>query len=127
MHCMPACFFGIAATPAGGTEQSFVLSSPETYTEANICLPSSTPARVNPSSVRRLETLPGIKGLTIVGKYPIADVSYDIAGLVPPASPPAAARHGACGQCASAATRGNRTREVGPTANACEPIAQVSR
>jgi hypothetical protein len=77
--------------------------------------------------VRRLETLPGIKGLTIVGKYPIADVSYDIAGLVPPASPPAAARRGACGQCASAATRGNRTREVGPTANVCEPIAQVSR
>jgi hypothetical protein len=105
MHCMPACFFGISATPAGGAEQSFVLSSPETYTEANICLPSATPACVSPSSVRRLESLPGIKvcrapvmqrtphachatrsvhsalqGLTIVGKYPIADVAYDIPG-----------------------------------------------
>jgi uncharacterized protein (DUF608 family) len=82
MHDMPACFFGISAKEEGSaTAQSFVLASPETYTEENCCLPRNRPSHVTPSSVERMQTLPGIKGLTLVGKYPIADVSYDIDGF----------------------------------------------
>jgi uncharacterized protein (DUF608 family) len=81
MHDMPACFFGISAKEEGGTAQSFVLASPETYTEENCCLPRSRPSHVTAASVKRMQDLPGIKGLTLVGKYPIADVSYDIDGF----------------------------------------------
>jgi hypothetical protein len=78
---MPATFFGIRTGKAGSaSQQAYVLASPETYTEENAGLPSSKPARVAAASVDRLETLPGIKGLSIVGKYPIADVTYVVGG-----------------------------------------------
>ena len=76
MHDIPACFFGITAD-----DQSFLLASPETYTEENCALPPGKPARVSPASVRRLQALPGVKSMTLTGKFPVADVEYEIDGF----------------------------------------------
>ena len=76
LDCQPACFFGVSAG-----EQAFVLASPETYTAERCGLPSNKPAHVSPSSVARLKALPGVRSLSVVGRYPTADVSYDIPGL----------------------------------------------
>jgi non-lysosomal glucosylceramidase len=84
LDCMPANFFGISVGQGGAsspTEQSFVLASPETYSADRCGLPSNKPAHASPSSVARLKSLPGIKSLSIVARYPVADVSYDIPGL----------------------------------------------
>ena len=81
MHDMPAGFFAVTATPTGGQPTSVMLVSPETYTEENCSLPPSKPARVEPSQVERLETIPGINSLTVKGQYPIADVDYNITGF----------------------------------------------
>lgn len=80
LDCMPACFFGVSAGD-GAAQQAFVLASPETYSADRCGLPSNKPAHVSPSSVDRLKSLPGVKSLSVVGKYPIADVSYDIPGF----------------------------------------------
>jgi uncharacterized protein (DUF608 family) len=81
MHTMPCTFFGVSATPEGGAAQSFVLASPETYTDENCHLPRSRPAHVTPASVERLQALPGIASLSVVGKYPVAEVDYGITGF----------------------------------------------
>eukprot|EP00656_Telonema_subtile_P006667 TRINITY_DN13095_c0_g1_i1.p1 TRINITY_DN13095_c0_g1~~TRINITY_DN13095_c0_g1_i1.p1 ORF type:complete len:787 (+),score=161.65 TRINITY_DN13095_c0_g1_i1:3-2363(+) len=81
MDDMPNNFFGVKATPQGGASQEFALVSPQTYTSANVALPADREAHVSAHAVRRMQTLPGIKGLTVVGKYPIAEVSYDISGF----------------------------------------------
>jgi uncharacterized protein (DUF608 family) len=74
---MPACFFGVSA--AG---QSFALISPETYTDANCRLPAQFPASVSRASVERLQqTLPGVKSISLQGRFPIADVRYEIDGF----------------------------------------------
>lgn len=78
MHCMPAGFFAITATPSGEAAQSVLLASPETYTVDNCALPPNKPARVSVSSVKRLESLPGIQSLRLTGRYPIAEVQYNI-------------------------------------------------
>ena len=75
LDCMPACFFGASV---GG--QAFVLASPETYTQERCALPRGRPARVEAASVARLRALPGVRSLSAVARYPIADVAYDIAG-----------------------------------------------
>jgi uncharacterized protein (DUF608 family) len=36
---------------------------------------------VAPSQVKRLEALPGIKSLSLQGKYPMANVAYEIDGF----------------------------------------------
>jgi non-lysosomal glucosylceramidase len=81
MHCMPAGFFAVTATPSGSAAQSVLLASPETYTADNCALPPTKPARVTPESVARLETLPGITSLQLTGRYPIAEVAYTITGF----------------------------------------------
>lgn len=78
---MPANFFAISATPAGGQPQSFVLATPENYTAENQALEMRHEAHVSQSQVRRLQTLPGIKSLSLRGTYPIADVAYEIDGF----------------------------------------------
>ena len=76
MHDIPACFFGITAD-----DHSFVLASPETYTEEACALPPNKAARVTQASVRRMQALPGVKSLTLTGTFPIADVDYAIDGF----------------------------------------------
>jgi len=80
---MPNCFFAISSAPTDSTGQvqSFVLSSPETYTERNCNLPPHEPAHVSREAVNRLQTLPGISSLTVKGTYPIAEINYDITGF----------------------------------------------
>lgn len=75
LDCMPACFFGLSV---GG--QSYALASPETYSEERCGLPAGKPARVEEASVSRLKAIPGVRALSVVARYPVADVSYDIAG-----------------------------------------------
>ena len=81
LHDIPSTFFAISAAAAGFKPQNFVLSSPETYTPVNCGLPAGMQAHVSPHSVHRLQTLPGIKGLSLTGRYPVADVKYDIPGF----------------------------------------------
>jgi non-lysosomal glucosylceramidase len=81
LDCMPANFFGISATPQGQAQQAFVLASPETYSAATVHAPTKGGAKVSMSSVRRLQSIPGIQSLQITGKYPIADVDYTINGF----------------------------------------------
>jgi len=76
LDCMPGCFFGISS---GG--QSYVLASPETYTEEHCRLPMCKPAHVAEASIVRLKALPGVKSLSVVARYPVADVAYDIVGF----------------------------------------------
>ena len=78
--CMPASFFAISANDGTG-EQSFVLSAPTTYTATNRALPPGKPARVEPAQVARLQALPGIKAITLVGRYPVAELAYEIVGF----------------------------------------------
>eukprot|EP00039_Didymoeca_costata_P014944 m.247006 g.247006 ORF g.247006 m.247006 type:complete len:1001 (-) comp16124_c0_seq1:153-3155(-) len=81
LHQIPNNFFAVSAEATGGKPQSFVLISPQNYTEANCNLTPGQEAYVSPAQVNRLQQLPGIKSLTIEGRYPIADVNYDIPGL----------------------------------------------
>ena len=76
LNDMPATFFAIRSEG-----QAFLLASPETYTDETTSLPPSKPAHVAAASVRRLQQLPGIAGLTVSGKYPVANVDYDIKGF----------------------------------------------
>lgn len=81
MHIMPATWFACSCAQEGAAAQSFVLCSPETYTDRNTRLPSNHPAYVPPNAVARLKALPGIRSLSMTGRYPIADVNYDIVGF----------------------------------------------
>jgi non-lysosomal glucosylceramidase len=76
LDCMPGCFFGVSA---GG--QAYVLASPETYTEERCALQRNRPGRVASASVKRLKALPGIKSLSVVARYPVANVAYEIPGF----------------------------------------------
>eukprot|EP01062_Namystynia_karyoxenos_P069413 TRINITY_DN64914_c0_g1_i1.p2 TRINITY_DN64914_c0_g1~~TRINITY_DN64914_c0_g1_i1.p2 ORF type:complete len:1022 (+),score=347.12 TRINITY_DN64914_c0_g1_i1:92-3067(+) len=78
---VPACFFAVSAATGSGPSQDFVLSTPLNYTEENCKLRPGRQGHVREHEVRRLQTLPGIRGLTIEGRYPIADVAYDIPGF----------------------------------------------
>ena len=86
---MPNCFFAISTTPMSTENdvvdveqsQSFILSSPETYTERNCNLPPHEPAHVSRAAVERLQSLPGVNSLTVTGTYPIAEIQYDITGF----------------------------------------------
>jgi non-lysosomal glucosylceramidase len=78
---MPANFFAISATPQGGSKQTYALVTPQNYTAANVALPPRREAHVSQHEVRRLQTIPGIKGLTMRCTYPIAEVDYEIPGL----------------------------------------------
>ena len=69
------------AQEQGGTAQSYLLATPQNYSERNQQLPFEHEACVSADQVRRLQTIPGIKGLTMTGKYPIAEVAYDVPGL----------------------------------------------
>ena len=77
---MPNNFWGISAAPANSPTktQSFVLASPETFTNHTCNLPSHEPASVSRAAVKRLQTLPGIKSFTLTGTYPTANLDYDI-------------------------------------------------
>tara|TARA_B100000795_G_C22777444_1_gene430680 strand:+ start:98 stop:1711 length:1614 start_codon:yes stop_codon:yes gene_type:complete len=77
---MPNNFFGISTAPTNNPsqKQSFVLQSPETYTTENCNLPTTEPAHVPRGSVKRLKNLPGINSITLTGKYPIANLKYNI-------------------------------------------------
>ena len=44
-------------------------------------LPSRMEAHVSSHSARRMQTLPGIRSLTMRCRYPIAEVQYGIPGL----------------------------------------------
>eukprot|EP00931_Biecheleriopsis_adriatica_P045585 TRINITY_DN26102_c0_g1_i2.p1 TRINITY_DN26102_c0_g1~~TRINITY_DN26102_c0_g1_i2.p1 ORF type:complete len:944 (+),score=138.92 TRINITY_DN26102_c0_g1_i2:64-2895(+) len=78
---VPACFFGVSATPEGEQPQSFILATPQNYTDENCGLPVHREAHVTQHSVKRLQRLPGIKSLTLQGRYPTADIKYDIPGF----------------------------------------------
>ena len=80
LHKMPNNFFAISAKPAGAAEQTFVLATPSNYSEANCKKPHLEEAHVTAAAVKRLQDLPGIKGLTMTAKYPIVDVDYEIPG-----------------------------------------------
>ena len=73
---MPATFFAVRA---GG--QSYALITPQNYTAAATRLPATHEGRVSAASVERLRTIPGVAGLTLEGKYPVANVDYSIPGL----------------------------------------------
>ena len=73
MDDMPANFFGIRTETQSQT-QSFLLVTPQSYTGTNVALQETREAHVSAHAVKRLQTLPGIKGLTLQGKYPIAEV-----------------------------------------------------
>jgi non-lysosomal glucosylceramidase len=76
---IPNNFWGISATTKGTTDtQSFVLASPQTFTDHNCNLPQHEPAHVSRAAIERLQSLPGINGFTLTGKYPIANLDYDI-------------------------------------------------
>ena len=53
LHCMPANFFAVSATPQGGAKQTYALISPQTYTEENTALPSRREAHVSQHEVAR--------------------------------------------------------------------------
>ena len=81
LHMMPNNIFAVSATPAGGSQQAFVLATPASYTEANCRKGTAEPSHVTPEQVQRLQALPGIKDLTVKAQYPIATVDYDIPGF----------------------------------------------
>lgn len=66
LHDMPANFFGVSATVQGGEKQAFALITPQNYTRANASLPTHREAHVSQHEVRRLQSIPGIKALTMV-------------------------------------------------------------
>jgi hypothetical protein len=78
---MPANFFAISATPAGGKVQTYALVTPQNYTDANVALHPNREAHVSQHEVRRMQTMPGIKALTMVCRYPVAETVYEIPGL----------------------------------------------
>ncbi len=78
---MPSNFFSISATPQGGKAQTYALVTPQNYTDANAALPPHREAHVSQHEVRRMQTMPGIKALTMRCRYPIAEVDYEIPGL----------------------------------------------
>jgi hypothetical protein len=78
---MPSNYFAVSATAAGGKKQTYALITPQTYTSANVALPPRREAHVSQHEVRRLQTIPGIKGLTMRCTYPVAEVSYEIPGF----------------------------------------------
>ena len=47
----------------------------------NASLPTRYEAHVSQHDIRRMQTIPGIKALTMECKYPIATVDYEIPGL----------------------------------------------
>ena len=77
---MPNCFWGISATPANAPAQtqSFVLASPQTFNDHTCNLPPHEPAAVPRAAVHRLQQLPGVQSFTLTGKYPIANLDYQI-------------------------------------------------
>lgn len=81
LHKIPGCNFSVWADDGKSTPQAYLLATPANYSERNQQLPFDHDACVSADQVHRLRTFPGIKSLTIEGKYPIADVSYDIPGL----------------------------------------------
>ena len=81
LNDMPCNFFAVSATPQGGKKQTFALVTPQNYTDANVALPPRREAHVSQHEVRRLQTMPGIKSLSMVCRYPIADTTYEIPGL----------------------------------------------
>lgn len=80
LNMMPNNVFALSATPVGGKQQAFVLATPAPYTEANCRKDTAEPAHVTPEQVKRLQDLPGIKGLSVTAKYPVAEVDYEIPG-----------------------------------------------
>lgn len=78
---VPACFFAISAAAEGEQPHNYLLATPQNYTYENTGLPSYRESHVSPESVQRLQELPGIRSLTLQGRYPIADVTYDVPGL----------------------------------------------
>ena len=66
---MPGTFFAVSANDGSGAH-CFVLSAPTTFS-----------ARTENLQLERLETLPGIKDISLKGQYPIAELEYDIVGF----------------------------------------------
>ena len=54
---------------------------PDSGLQANCKKPHWEEAHVTTAAVKRLQDLPGIKGLTMTAKYPIVEVDYEIPGL----------------------------------------------
>ena len=79
---MPGTFFAVSANDGSGAH-SFVLSAPTTYaaTKPQKTSTSKVPHRCEKWQVERLETLPGIKDISLKGQYPIAELNYDIVGF----------------------------------------------
>eukprot|EP00912_Choanoflagellata_sp_UC4_P001854 UC4_evm8s1188 len=77
LHSIPNNIFAVATSD----NQAFVLATPQNYSKNNVALPRHEEAHVSAHQVNRLRSLPGIRSLTVQGRYPIADISYDIPGL----------------------------------------------
>jgi len=78
---VPSCFFAVSAEATGQPAQTVSLISPLNYTAENCAKTRSGDAFVHPEQVTRMQTIPGIRSLSLRGRYPIAEVDYDIAGF----------------------------------------------
>lgn len=78
---VPDCFFAVSAEATGQPAQTVSLITPLNYTAENCATTRSGDAFVHPERVARMQTLPGIRSLSLRGRYPIAEVDYDIAGF----------------------------------------------
>ena len=56
-------------------------AGPGCHTDGSLCPQPRREAHVSQHDVRRMQTMPGIKALTMVCRYPIAEVAYEIPGL----------------------------------------------